>query len=821
MIKNYFTVAWRNLVRNKLHTFINVLGLSIGISSCLVIFLIVKYELSFDTFHKDKERIYRVVSQINFSDNWHKNHGVPAALPFAVRNEVTGLENIVAFHEHYAKISVPNGDKKPIRIETKSKKAITEPEYFQLFEYEWLKGSAETALDKPNQVVLTEKQAKLYFGESEAMGRQLLYGDSLWVTVSGIVKDFEQASDFAVFTDFISFSSIKSNSFLKKNYELENWNNINSSSMLFLKLSKGANTEEVEKQIIAVGEHQMNTEKEEERFERKFALQPLAGLHFDHEYGNFERQAHLPTLYALMLIATVLLLIACINFINLETAQAVYRAKEVGIRKVLGSSRKNLIFQFLGETSIITFIAVLFSIFLAEQALFLFSDYIPKGLSFQIFELLNLLFLFAILLVVSFLSGLYPAFVLSAFSPVLAMKNQISTNNSSSRKAYLRKTLIVTQFTVSQAFIIGTLIIGSQIDFMLQKDMGFKKDEIVTFSTPWFWNDEDSVKQKLKYTLVDRIKQIPEIQQVSLSGNIIADRSQSTTILKFKKEKEILEHEVHRKSGDSSYIPLFGLKLLAGRNISNSDSMVEVVINESYSKLLGFKNPQEAVGQAFTAYSGAALPIVGVIKDFHIQPMHKAIAPTFITCEGRYLSTINLKMQTKGKTQKEMQGVMAKIERIYNEIYPDTDDKFDYTWFDDRIAKFYESEQKMAKLMQIATFLAILISSLGLFGLVSFMVNQRTKEIGVRKVLGASVSQITFLLSKDFLKLVGIAFFIAIPIAYYAIDRWLADFAYKVGIAWELFAFAGLGAIVIALLTVSYKSVKAALTNPVNSLRSE
>ncbi len=821
MFKNYFTVAWRNLVRNKLHAFINVLGLAIGISSCLVIFLIVKYELSFDTFHKDKERIYRVVSDIEIAGDWHKNSGVSEPTPFAVRNEVSGIETVVSFHEYWSKVSLSNGKEKPIKIENKGKKIIAEPQYFQIFQYEWLKGSAETSLSKPNQVVLTEKQAKIYFGDSEAVGRQILYGDSLWLTVSGIVRDIAQPSDFANFTDFISFKSIESNGVLKRRYPLNDWSNTNGSSQAFVKLSAGTDPAKVNAQLMGIADKYVNSNEKEKEFKRKFTLQPLSALHFDREYHSFDRQANLSTLYGLAAIAVILLLIACINFINLETAQAVYRAKEVGVRKVLGSSRKHLIFQFLGETFIITFIAVLLSIFMTEQALFLFSDNIPQGLSFQIFEPANLLFLFAILVVVSFLSGLYPAFILSAFSPVLAMKNQISATKSGSRKAHLRKALIITQFSVSQAFIIGTLIVSSQIDFMINKDMGFTKDEIVTFNTPWFWNDEDSVKQRLKFSLMERIKQFPEIQQVSLSGNPIAQSGYSTTILKFKKGAEILEHNVHRKSGDTAFIPMFGLKLLAGRNIAATDTIKELVINEAYMKLLGFKTPQEALNQEIIFYNTAVFPIVGVVQDFHIQPLHKTIEPTFIGCENKYSSTVNLKVQTKGKTPEEIQEVMAKVGRIYNETYPDTEDKFEYEWFDDRIAKFYESEQKMAKLMQTATFLAILISSLGLFGLVSFMVNQRTKEIGIRKVLGASISQITLLLSKDFVKLVGIAFVIAIPIAYFAIDKWLEDFAYKIGISWGLFALAGVLATLVAILTVSYKAIKAAMVNPVESLRSE
>ena len=819
MFKNYLTVAWRNLIRNKLHAFINILGLSIGISSCLLIFLVANYELSFDNFHKDEERIYRVTSQIGIVGNWHKNRGISAAAPSAVRNEVTGLETVAAFHEYYAKISLPNGKEKPIKIESNGKKAITEPEYFQIFQYEWLKGSPETALSAPNQVVLTEKQAKLYFGESEAMGRQILYGDSLWVTVTGIVKDIGQASDFAGFTDFIAFKSIASNGILKRNHNLEDWGGTNSASMLFVKLSNGSIPSQVNTQLMGLADKYVNNKKDNE-YARKLALQPLADFHFNQDYGNFARQAHLPTLYALVLVAVILLLIACINFINLETAQAVYRAKEVGVRKVLGSSRKHLIFQFLGETSIITFFAIVLSIFITEQAIWLFSDFVPEGLIFSIFSPPILLFFLSILVIVSCLAGLYPAFVLSSFSPALAMKNQISAGNSTSRKAYLRKTLIITQFAISQAFIIGTLIIGSQIDFLIEKDMGFKKDEIIIFGTPWFWGDE--TKERLKFTLAERIKQIPEIKQVSLSNSPIARNGYSINTLKFEKGKEMLVHDVHMKAADTAHISMFELKLLAGRNLSNSDSSTEMIINETYLKLLGFTNPQEAIGQQImNSYTKVRKPIVGVVKDFHIQSLRKQIAPMVLTCANNEFWTLNLKIETKNKTAKDFQKVMAKIEKMYNEAYPDTDERFSYQWFDESIAKFYESEQKAAKLMQAATLLAILISALGLFGLVSFMVNQRTKEIGIRKVLGATVAQITLLLSKDFLKLVGIAFVLATPIAYYFTHEWLKDFAYKTGIRWELFALAGLGAIVIALLTVSYQSIKAALMNPVESLRTE
>lgn len=818
MLKNYFIVAWRNLVRNKLHAFINVLGLSIGISSCLVIFLIVRYELSFDTFHKDKERIHRVVSQIKIAGDWHKNSGVSAAAPFAVRNEVSGIEIVAAFHEYWAKVSLPNGNAKPIRMESKTKKIITEPQYFQIIQYEWLKGSPETALSEPNKVVLTEKQAKLYFGESEAMGRQILYGDSLWVTVSGIVKDFEQASDFKVFTDFISFKSIEGNGFLKRNYNLSDWSSTNGSSQLFVKLSQGTDTTQVNAQLVGIVDKYVNN-NEKGKFGRKFILQPLSDLHFNQEYWNFTRQTNLSTLYGLAVVAGILLLIACINFINLETAQSIYRAKEVGIRKTLGSSRNHLIFQFLGETSIVTFFAILVSIFIAEQSLWLFSDYIPKDVVLNLSSPQTLLFFGSIWVVVSCLSGLYPSFVLSSFSPILAMKNQVSASKVSSRKAYLRKALIIVQFSISQAFIVGTLIVSSQIDFMVNKDMGFKKDEIMVFYTPWFW--EDSVKEKWKFTLIDRMKQLPEVQQVSLSSNAIAENGYSTTVLKFKKGNEIIEINSHRKSGDSSFVPMFDLQILAGRNIHNSDTTKELLINETYLKVLGFKNPQEALNQEIIAYNGAVYPIVGVVKDFHIQPLHKNIEPTFIGCENKYATTVNVKLQTQGKKPEEVQAIVRKIEKLYNETYPETEDKFEATWFDDKINKFYESEMKMSKLIKTATFLAILISSLGLFGLVSFMVNQRMKEIGIRKVLGATISQITFLLSKDFLMLVGLAFVIATPVAYYFTQEWLKDFAYKIGTRLDLFVLAGAGAIVIALLTVSYKAIKAALANPVQSLRSE
>lgn len=807
MLRNYFIIAWRNLLRNRVSTLINLLGLTLGITACLTIYFITSHELSYDTFHPNGERIYRLVGESQYGKNGEKHPVgfIPNAVPAAIQKEITGIETVAAFHNISSDVLIPNGQEKPKRFEGNKHDEIVvvEPNYFDLFTYQWLAGNPKTALNEPFKVVLTEQKAHTYFGNlppDQIMGKEVIYQDSVRVSVAGIVKEWTQPTDF-VFTDFISFATIRASQ-LKKSINLDQWNDIWSASQAFVKLPKGVVPAQLTKQFQRFGA--MHFTKD---MDLKFtpALQPLATLHFDDNYqDNYTRKAHLPTLYGLMAIAGFILLIAAINFINLATAQSVQRAKETGIRKVMGSSRASLITQFLSETALLTFAAVLLSLLLVHPILSAFESLTPKGLTVNLFSWQTLLFLLLTTVTTSLLSGLYPSWVLSSFLPALTLKGQTALTGG--QKGYLRKGLIVFQFTVSLVFIIGTLMVGRQLNFMRNKDLGFSTNAIISIRTS---SEKGSV-------LAQKLKQVAGIERVTMEWFPPMGSAYMMTKLKYRGKKEI-EMDVSAKVGDENFIPLYQLRLLAGRNYLKSDSLRELVINATYAKALGFKKPAEALNQLLE-FDGKPYPIVGVVADFHEQSFHEKISAAFIA----YLPqarNIGVKLATKGGGVSDLTTTLATMEAQWKAVYPDR--KFEYTFLDDSIAKLYEKEQQTGQLVNTATAIAILISCLGLFGLATFTAEQRTKEIGVRKVLGASVSSIVALLSKDFLKLVLVAIIVASPLAWWAMTTWLADFAYKVDIEWWVFALAGAMAVAIALLTVSFQSIRAALMNPVRSLRSE
>jgi putative ABC transport system permease protein len=823
MLQNYLKIALRNLLRNKVYSFINILGLAIGVSACLVIFLLVSFELSFENFQPNREQIYRVVSGYKIDDgSINVNGGLSAPMPAAIRQDLSGIENLAACHIWYPRVTIPN-DKKDTKNAPKTWKndnnevLVCEPQYFQIFKYEWLQGNPKNALKTPNEVVLTAGKAEKYFGKiplEQIMGKQVFYKDSLIATVTGIVKELPKNTDFK-FEDFISFKSIEAKNW-RKEFQLDEWTNTNSTSQCFIKIPEKSSPNATNAQFKTFLKKHLDL-KDQWNIGRTLTLQPLSDMHYNPSIGdNFSRQVHLPTLYALMGIAIFLLLIAAINFINLATAQSITRVKEIGVRKVLGSSRKSLILQFMCETFVITFMAVFLSTLFVEPILWAFADFVPKDLTFNFLDPQIIGFLVLITLITSLLSGLYPAWIISSYTPVASLKNQVS--NGSSRTAFLRKALITFQFTASQIFILGTIIVAIQTHYMVNKDMGFKKDAIVHFYTDW--NDLESGK---KNVLINKLKQFPEIELISL-GEVPAKNGYSMNRVTYFDGRKEIKLDVNRRSVDENYVSMFGLKIIAGRNITNSDSAKEFVINETYAHILGFKKPEQAIGKMLI-YSGGKgdikLPIVGVVADFHLQPLNKIIQPLYLLSENKYESNINVKIRSNGQSAENFKGVLAKIEKAFKEVYPNNAQEFEPIFFDETIAKFYKREQQFAQILNTATGIAIFISCMGLFGLVAFTTRQRTKEIGIRKVLGASVTQIVQLLSKDFLRLVILGIVIASPIAYWAMNKWLQDFAYRVEISWWIFVLAGIMAITIALLTVSYQSIKAALANPVKSLRTE
>ena len=810
MLKNYFKTALRNFRSNKLYSTINIFGLAIGISSSLVIFLIVQYDFSFDKFEKGGEQIYRVAH----GDS--QDASEPFWLVDAVRNQVTGLDVVAPFiiWDDFENVKVSIGeskDKKPSVFKFKPKIVYADKNYFKLIQYKWLAGSPESSLAEPYQTVLTEKNARRFFPHlslDEIIGKQIEFNDTIRTTVSGIVANLKHNTDF----NFQTFVSISTELLLNsKNSDSRQM----PESQLFIRLSNNINPEQVKNQITQV--YNLNQpSNDNHNFKAAFILQPLSNLHFSTIYDNFgQRKAYMPALYGLMAVALILLLLACINFINLTTAQSSQRAKEIGIRKTLGGSRKQLIFQFLSETFILTLIATLVSIIMAPLLLKAFFGFIPEGVHFNIQQPGVILFLVITTIIVSLLSGIYPAIILSSYKPVDVLKNQIVADSGNSRRLFFRKTLTVSQFAFAQVFIIAAIIVGKQVHFELTKDMGFKKDAIIYFGTNY--RDTSSAKRKV---LFQKFKAIPEISDVSLAGFPPSTNGALGFFLKYKTAKSEIDTEVKIKPADTNYIHLYHIKLLAGTNLPYNDTTNGFLINEKCSQILGFKNPQEAIGKYVESNMyREKIPIVGVCANFIQNSLHDEILPLVIFSDKSMELTFNVALKPENAEGTVWKSAISKIQKSFKEIYPDTD--LEIKFLDESIAKYYTAEQNISTLLKWATGLAIVISCLGLLGLVIYTTNQRTKEIGIRKVVGASVSQIITLLSKDFLKLVFLAFIIAIPIVWFAANKWLQNFAFKIHLSLWLFIIGGIIMLFLAFIILFARTYKAAMANPVKSLRSE
>lgn len=816
MLRNYLKIAFRNIWKNKVFSLINILGLSIGLSAAFVIGAMVFYDLTFDKFHTDGDRIYRVTTSFKNPNGDFYNAGVTVPLAQALVNlKMEELETVAPFFTTYP-LYVENQDTGD-RFKSPEFVVYADATFFETFDYEWLAGDKQHVLLAPNQVVLSKKRAEKYFPNqalTNIIGKSMVYQDTIPVMVTGIVANFNHRTDI-VFEEFISLKTA-ANQDMTNAVNESSWNITNSASQLFIKLSENAITSEVQKALTQIAKEHDEPEMVAIGRSNTYEIQPLSDIHLNPYYGTFDfndSRTTMAALNSLLLLAAILVLLGCINFINLNTAQAIQRAKEIGIRKTLGSSRIQLIFQFLGETFLLTLAAAILSFFLSKWLLHLFSDFIPEGLTFELFwSPWVMVGIILLLIIVTILSGFYPALILSKFKPVSVLKQQVLPNSD---KGVLRKYLIVFQFVIAQVFIIATLLVSKQLNYVMKKDMGFKTEAIAYFRTPWRDTSYDKRKR-----FVQKMEELPGISKVVLSGNPPAS---STTmfmgVLFVEGDKEV-NSDLQLLYGNPGFFNLYNLNLIAGR-LPLNDSIREYVVNKSYLKVLGINDPANAVGKAIRS-DNQNWPIVGVMDDFNQHSLKYGVSPMAFT-GGSYTGqwtqfrTIHFKLNSLDTS--DWSQTIAQIESIWKEMYPDSD--FEYTFMDDTVKEFYESEQKTSTLLKWATGLAILISCLGLLGLVMHTTERRTKEIGVRKILGASILQLNLLLSKDFLKLVLIAFLIAGPIAWYGINYWLEGFAYKTSVSWWIFALSGLSMIVLAIVIMSIKIIAAANTNPVKSLRTE
>ena len=822
MLKNYWRIAWRFLSRNKVFTSIHILGLALGICGCLVLFLITHYELSFDRQWADGDRIYRIVGEGHQADGEERFMNSPFKDVAGFETQIPGFEAKAAVYDMDGKIAVPQAGapEKPMdnRVGDMYQRTaiITSPGYFDIFRYQWLAGNAAT-LDQPDRVVLTASRGRLYFGNispAEMIGKTVIYDDSVPVHVSGIIRDPTGNTDVG-YTDFISITTA-THGYWKGDIPTTDWTPLSPhQSMAFVKLVKGVTPEQVNARFAEYIRQHVTFHRT--GVSMKFYLQPLGDLHYTADFhrgddGDLWRKVYPPTVYALIGVAIFILLIAAINFVNLSTAQSMSRAKEVGVRKVMGSRKRNIRLQFLIETLLVTLLASVVAVALVNPVLALFHEYVPPGVHFVPTNPGTLIFLGTVVLLTTLIAGFYPAWVMSRYAAVESLKGVVSGGSRGSLN--LRRALIVFQFAISLVFIIGAIVIGKQISFMQKADKGFVTDRVLTLSN---WG----IKPQRLETYANSIRHLPGVANVIMEGHPPMGFAQNEAGFAPTPSPDA-SRAVSVHFGNENYIPFYGMKLVAGRNIFHSDSLRELVVNETLAKqMMGCKTPQEAIGRVLYGGPGGGTgkgwPVVGVVADFHVSSFHEAIPPAVIENTKDQLHSVAIKVASSDPVA--VKAVLAGMQQEWKRQFPDQ--RFSAAFLDESIGWLFQQEEHTAWLVNIAMGVTIFISCMGLFGLGLFTTRRRAKEISIRKVLGASVRAITTLLSRDFAWLVGIAFVVATPVAWWLGHQWLQDFVYRTGLSWWVFVLAGTGAMGIALLTVGWQAMRTAMANPVKYLRNE
>jgi putative ABC transport system permease protein len=803
MFKNYFKTAWRNLMKNKVFSFINIAGLSIGIAVSFVILMYVRDELSFDKFNVNANRIVRVIFKADINGGKINESVAMAPVAQTMKNDFPEVEDATRIVNYGSpKISYKEKTFKDEKV------ALVDPNFFSLFTLPMIEGTVKTALIQPNTIVLTKAAAQKYFGEENAIGKILSFNNNSEIyKVTGVIENIPSNSHFHfdMFASLAGSKDAKSDSWMFGGYHT------------YLLLKPGTDIKQMEAKFPAMVAKYMGPQIQQQmglslaQFRTKgnslgFTLQPLTSIHLHSTTNNeFEPGGNAGYVYIFGVIAIFMLLIASINFINLSTAGAAKRAKEVGVRKVIGSGRFQLIRQFLFESVLLTVLALIIAFVLVKLALPEFNNISGKHLAFDAKPMVALVVLG---LLVGVAAGTYPAFYLSSFKPIVVLKGKLTANNKSFG---LRSSLVVFQFFISVGLIISTIVVYQQMKFIENRNPGYNKEQVLTLPGSYvLGNNEQVFKQEM---LKDS-----RVVNATVSFYKPAGPSSYNNALAYPQGDEnhllnAVEYHV-----DEQYIPTMGMQMAAGRNFSKefpTDSLA-LVINESSARALGWSD-KNAVGKTIVRQNsvrGTNVPfqVIGVVKDFNFKSLHESISPLFMTLypEGGLIFKI--------KTT-DVSGLLATMKKKWDAF--NTGEPFTYSFLDDLFNKTYSAEQKTGTVLNIFSILIILVACMGLFGLVTYTAEQRTKEIGIRKVLGASVGQVTQMLSKEFLKLVLIASLIAFPVAWWAMNKWLQTFAYRINISWWVFAAAAFSAILIALVTVSFQAIKAGLANPVESLKSE
>ncbi|MGJ8658286.1 MAG: ABC transporter permease [Cellulophaga fucicola] len=795
MFKNHIKIAWRSLKMDKMFSVLNILGLSIGLTIAILLFSFITFEKSYDTQYKNNKDIYRVLVNTT-GDAFDKEvlATAPAAVAPALKSELPTVKHAARMLQHSfgetAFIKANNSNFLEKRL------FWCDQELFSIFETEFVKGNAASALSRPNTVVLSVSAAKKYFGEQDPMGKTIKVDDKTELEVTGVYVDYAKNSTI----DANLIASFNTTYFYKE----PSWGN--SSFETYVQLKKNTSKSSLENQIQQIIDK--NIDKEGQWY--TLSLQPLDKVHlYSKEYTNSytSRSGNISEIKNLSFLALLILLIACVNYMNLMTARSQKRAKDVGINKTLGASSKNLIARFYAETGLLTLIALCIGVLLSVAIIPVFNTLTDGNLEFSFLLKPDfILGMFLVWLITTLVAGSYPAFYLSGFSPssILKPANRMVGNS------VIRKALVILQFTASVVLIVGVLVVYQQLEFMKNKDLGYTPQNVVAVSTAAIKTYNN------KHALAEEVKRVSSVLEVGLAQGFPGMEVSGRTI--HKNDQDENGKGIQTNVSDASVLDVLQLKLLAGKKLPNlkqeGDTLVDVVLNKKAIDYLGY-TPEEAIGKKVDMQLGDGATIIGVVDDFNFESLHKPVG-AYAFHNNNYESKSYLLVRFNSVS---VTNTMQQLEAAYAKVSPDS--SFDYTFLDKNMEQLYAQDRKIAKVGLLFCLLAIFVACLGLFGLAAFTAEQRKKEIGVRKVLGASVLGITQMLSADFLKLVIVSLLVAFPVAYILMQKWLQEFAYRIDIGWLVFFIAGMCAVIIALITVSFQAIKAATANPIKSLRTE
>jgi putative ABC transport system permease protein len=801
MLSTWLRIAWHSLRKHSFYSLLNVFGLSLGVASCLILFQFISYHLRTDAYHKKAARLYRVVTDINLADgSVNSDRGAPMIMADAIRTELPQIKDeailFSGYRDHVFTIAIPRSGMSSDKLfDERGNVAFADRHWFALFDYEWEAGDRNTALEQPNTAVLTRRQAEKYFGKNDPIGRTIRVDEGVAVRVTGVLKDYPANTDTKAEL-FLSLSTTKSLFPAVHQESRTEWGWISSATSLYLLLPEGMSAGAIDDQLKALkNRHLGDVAKYYD-----FHVLALKDAHFDERYGGTISRSLLKTLG---MIGLFILLIACVNFINMATARNAQRAREISTRRILGCTPAGIFREFMTETALITFLAMLLALGWTRLALPILNQWLSTGLQLSLFGDPQLITaLFSLIVFITLAAGVYPAYLLSRFKPVEVLKSRSGAAN----RPWLRKTLMLLQNLVAQSLIICTLIITLQTHYLKTVDPGFNKQAVLMIPLP------GTDKSNLPY-LRDRLLSRSDIKDVSYCFRSPAtDYEKSGTIRYDHRNWE--SYAVQTVLGDAHYIGAFGLQLIAGRNLAESDTVRELLVSEELVKKLGFLKPDEVLGHQLVVgdLSDHEGTIVGVVKDFHLHSLHNATEPILITTLRSIYANAGIKISGTDPTAS-----IAAIRQIWQSVYPKN--VFEYHFLDDQLAALYKKEDLLNKLVGSSALLAIAISCMGLLGLISLLTVQRTREIGIRKTIGASVRDILLLLSKDLIQLVGLALILSSAIAWLTMNKWLQGFPYRITLSWWIFVLAGIANLALAMLAVCYHSIKAALVNPVISLR--